>query len=376
MAAESSYAFHKEDDGGMVLAFSGSLDHDAHGRFSLVLRKALAANKKAAVSLDLTEVTHLDDFGALLVDDAINTILKAGGTCPEIRASGEVRDVLDLFKLSEASKAPLAPKNRLPNPVIRLGGAVLDGLAQYRDIARYTGSIVFCLFYALAHPRSVRWGDVITSMRQVGVDAVPIVGLISFLLGFIIAFMSSAQLAPFGGNLFVASLVSLAMVRELSPIMTAIVVSGRSGSAFASEIGTMKINEEVNALAVMGFDPVLFLVIPKLLGSFVVVPILTLFSCLFGVFGGLVVGLLVLNLTYETYINQTIKYLEMNHIIWAVGKGAFFSVLISWIGCLRGFQVRGGAVAVGAAATSAVVSGIFLVIFWDSIFAFIQLYWD
>jgi phospholipid/cholesterol/gamma-HCH transport system permease protein len=154
------------------------------------------------------------------------------------------------------------------------------------------------------------------------------------------------------------------------------VVSGRSGSAFASEIGTMQINEEINALTVMGFDPVHFLVVPKLLGSVVVVPILTLFSCVFGIFGGLIVGVFVLNLTYETYVSQTIKYLQMSYILWAVGKGAIFSVLISWVGCLRGFQVRGGAVAVGDAATSAVVSGIFLVIFWDSIFAFIQLYWS
>lgn len=376
MAGESAYDIRQEEDGALVLAFSGDLVREAYRRLAPPLRKALAARKMASVSLDLTEVAHLDDFGALLVDDAVNAILKSGGSCPEIRATGEVLDVLGLFRLSETCRAPLAPKNRLPNPLIRLGAAFLDMLSQYREIARYTGSIVFCLLYALVHPRSVRWGDVITSMRQVGVDAVPIVGLISFLLGFIIAFMSSAQLAPFGGNLFVASLVSISMVRELSPIMTAIVVSGRSGSAFASEIGTMKINEEINALSVMGFDPVMFLVIPKLLGSLAVMPILTLFSCLFGIFGGLVVGILVLNLTYDTYINQTMKYLEMNYIIWAIGKGAFFSLLISWIGCLRGFQVRGGAVAVGAAATSAVVSGIFLVIFWDSIFAFIQLYWD
>jgi phospholipid/cholesterol/gamma-HCH transport system permease protein len=211
-------------------------------------------------------------------------------------------------------------------------------------------------------------------MRRVGVDAVPIVALISFLLGFIIAYMSSVQLTQFGAGIYVASLVAVGMVRELGPIMTSILVSGRSGSAFASEIGTMKISEEIDALSTMGFDPVAFIVIPKIIASLIVVPILTLFSCLFGVLGGMVVGVLLLDLTYSNYMDQTIKILRLYDIIWVFVKSGVFAILVSWVGCLRGFQTRGGAASVGEATTSAVVSGIFLVIFWDSIFAFIQLY--
>lgn len=200
-------------------------------------------------------------------------------------------------------------------------------------------------------------------------------GLISFLLGFIIAFMSSVQLAQFGANIFVASLVGLAMVRELGPIMTAIVMAGRSGSAFASEIGTMKINEEVDALSTMGFNPVVFLVLPKMIASVVVMPFLTLFACLFGVFGGLVVGVFVLDLTFDSYIDQTIAILALKDIVWIFIKSTTFGILVTWVGCLRGFQVKGGAGEVGEATTSAVVSSIFLIILWDSIFAFVQLYW-
>jgi phospholipid/cholesterol/gamma-HCH transport system permease protein len=212
-------------------------------------------------------------------------------------------------------------------------------------------------------------------MQKTGVDALPIVGLISFLLGLIMAFMSAVQLRQFGANIYVASLVSLAMTRELGPIMTAIIVAGRSGSAFAAEIGTMKISDEVDALTTMGFDPVRFLVIPKLVAAVIVVPLLVLFSDLFAIAGGLIVGVSMLDLTSNSYIAQTLKTLKLFDVFWGVFKGGVFALLIAWIGCFRGFQVRGGAASVGQATTSAVVSSIFLIILTDSVFAVILTYW-
>jgi len=215
-----------------------------------------------------------------------------------------------------------------------------------------------------------------TCMQKTGVDALPIVGLISFLMGLIMAFMSSVQLQQFGANIYVASLVSLAMTRELGPIMTAIIVAGRSGSAFAAEIGTMKISEEVDALFTMGFDPTRFLVTPKIIASVIVVPLLTIFSDLFAIMGGLVVGVFTLDLTANAYITQTLKTLDLFDVMLGFFKSAVFALLISWIGCLRGFRVRGGAASVGEATTSAVVSGIFLIVFFNSIFSVILRYWE
>ena len=212
-------------------------------------------------------------------------------------------------------------------------------------------------------------------MQGTGVDALPLVGLISFLLGLIIAFMSSVQLEQFGANIYVASLVSLSMTRELGPIMTAIIVAGRSGSAFAAEIGTMKISEEVDALFTMGFDPTRFLVVPKIIASIIVVPLLTLFSGLFGILGGLVVGISMLDLTANAYITQTIETLDLFDVFWGFMKSGVFALLIAWVGCLRGFQVRGGAASVGQATTSAVVSSIFLIIVSNSIFSVMLRYW-
>ncbi|MCP4666924.1 MAG: ABC transporter permease, partial [Deltaproteobacteria bacterium] len=191
----------------------------------------------------------------------------------------------------------------------------------------------------------------------------------------IMAFMSAVQLQQFGANIYVASLVSLSMVRELGPIMTAIIVAGRSGSAFAAEIGTMKISEEVDALITMGFEPIRFLVVPKIIAAVIMVPLLTLFSDVFAIVGGLIVGVAMLDLTVHSYIDQTIKTLTLFDVFLGFFKSGVFAFLIAWIGCLRGFQVKGGAASVGQAATSAVVSGIFLIILTDSICSVILRYW-
>jgi phospholipid/cholesterol/gamma-HCH transport system permease protein len=238
----------------------------------------------------------------------------------------------------------------------------------------FLGDLLMALVRSLFHPRAVRWEDVFFYMKRAGVEGLPIVGLINFLLGLIIAFMSSLQLKQFGANIYVASLVGVAMVTELGPIMTAIIVAGRSGSAFAAEIGTMKVNEEVDALVSMGFNPTQFLAIPKVLAAMLVVPVLTLYADFFGIGGGLVVGVLGLDLTVFTYVQETMKVITVASIVKSLIKSTVFAVLISGIGCQRGFQVRGGAEAVGSATTSAVVAAIFLIIVTDSSFAILFTY--
>jgi phospholipid/cholesterol/gamma-HCH transport system permease protein len=212
-------------------------------------------------------------------------------------------------------------------------------------------------------------------MQSTGVEALPVVALISFLLGLIMAFMSSIQLRQFGANIYVASLVALSMVSELGPIMTAIIVAGRSGSAYAAEISTMKISEEIDALLTMGFDPVLFLAIPRIIAAIIVIPILTMFSNLFAITGGLLIGITMLDLSTTSYISQTITSLNLFELLWGLSKSFVFAILISSVGCLRGFQAKGGASAVGHAATSAVVTSIFLIVLFDSFFAVIRSYW-
>ena len=211
-------------------------------------------------------------------------------------------------------------------------------------------------------------------MRRVGVEGLPIVGLISVLIGLIIAFMSSLQLKQFGADVYVASLVAVAIVRELGPIMTAILVAGRSASAFAAEIGTMKVNDEVDALITMGFDPIRFLVVPKMIATVIVVPLLTLYADLFGILGGMIVGIVGLDLTAYTYLQESQRSITVFYVNASLIKAAVFAVIVSWIGCQRGFQVRGGVEEVGAATTSAVVTSILLIVVVDSAFAVVLHY--
>ena len=250
----------------------------------------------------------------------------------------------------------------------------MDILRDVYEVILFWGELVYEVVYSIRHPGKIRWNDVISYMKKVGVDGLPIVALISFLLGLIMAFMSALQLKQFGANIYVASLVAVAMVRELGPIITAIIVAGRSGSAFAAEIGTMRVNEEVDALITMGFNPTRFLAIPKLFASMFVVPILTGFSSIFAVMGGLIVGVLGLDLTIFTYVQQTMNAIDMFDVMSGLIKSVVFAAFIAAIGCQRGFKVRGGAEAVGNATTSAVVSAIFLIIVIDSTFAIILHY--
>ncbi len=369
------YEIHREGRS-LVVSLKGSIDHQTAGP----LLKALTGDLKktspgSKVYLDFSSVSYFDDYGAMIISE-LRDRLRQSRVRLEIRnlppKAGAILSLVDIDDPSHCD--PIEPP-RQANLFVRLGDATLKTLDNIRYLVSFLGSVAICCWHVLLHPGSLRWGDVLILMQKTGVDALPIVGLISFLLGLIMAFVSSLQLAQFGAGIYVASLVALSMVSELGPIMTAIVVAGRSGSAFAAEIGTMRISEEVDALFVMGFSPTLFLAVPRLLASMIMVPLLTLFSDLFAIIGGMVISVSMLDLTMGSYINQTISSLSVFELVWGLFKSLVFATLIAWIGCLRGFQVRGGASAVGQAATSAVVSSIFMIILFDSIFAVIRSYW-
>ncbi|MCA1742469.1 MAG: MlaE family lipid ABC transporter permease subunit [Desulfovibrionales bacterium] len=210
--------------------------------------------------------------------------------------------------------------------------------------------------------------NVYLNIENVGAKAVFIVCLIGFLMGLIISFQSAMPLRMFGAEIFVARLLGLSMVRELGPFVTAIILAGRTGSSFAAEIGTMKINEEINALTTMGLSPVKFLVVPRMLATMLVMPFLTLFFIIFSLIGGALV-MLSLGFPLVTYINQITMSLTMADFAGGMFKAVIFSLLVSWIGCVRGIQTTSGAKAVGLSTTSAVVSGIVLIAVTDGIFA-------
>ena len=339
------------------------------------LYRFIDASSAPLLTLDLADVSKLDEYGALVLFEIRHKTENLGRSFRMVNINEKAGRVLAMVHFDTHVKCSRIRGKKSGGLLIRLGENSIAHAYNLRFMISFVGSLVLAMVHVLVHPRALRINDTIVHMAKTGVNALPIVALISFLLGLIMAFMSSLQLAQFGANVYVASLVAMAMVSELGPIMTAIVVAGRSGSAFAAEIGTMRISEEIDALFAMGFNPTVFLAVPRMLALAVTLPLLTVFSNLFAIAGGLTIAILMLDLTPGSYMAMTIDTLTVFEVIWGMAKSLVFAVLIAWVGCLRGFQARGGAAAVGNAATSAVVTSIFLIILFDSIFAVIRSYW-
>jgi len=250
-------------------------------------------------------------------------------------------------------------------------GVGRGGAAFFRDLreqVEFVGELASQLTACFFNPKLIRWADVWSIAQSAGVNALVVAGLVSFLTGMIMAFQSAVPLRQFGVDIFVVNLVALALLRELGPIMTAVVFAGRSGSAFAAEIGTMKVNEELNALTTMGLDPVRFLVVPRVLAGFLVTPVLTIYANFLGIAGGFLV-MMTMGFPFAALWNQLVGAISISDLMTGLIKSFLFGVLVAGIGCLRGLQTGKGAEAVGASTTSAVVSGIFLIVLVDAVFA-------
>lgn len=375
MNSQKPYRIHVHEEGGGKTLFllSGRLEVGSLNLFLSDAKDLIQKMSPGTLRVDLSEVEYLDSAGALGLVQLEDRAKRRSVSLQFINVTEEAKRIMGLIDRKALSLKPLAGEKG-SNIIEQIGEGSLRMLNDFVSLMTFLGDLLTALIRSFFHPRTTRLEDVLFYMKRAGVDGLPIVGLISFLLGLIIAFMSSLQLKQFGANIYVASLVAVAMVSELGPIMTAIIVAGRSGSAFAAEIGTMKVNEEVDALVAMGFDPSQFLAVPKVLAAMVAVPILTLYSDFFGIVGGLVVGVLGLDLTVYTYVQETMSVISITSVFKSLLKSVVFAVLIAGIGCQRGFQVRGGAQAVGSATTSAVVAGIFLIVVTDSAFAILFTY--
>jgi phospholipid/cholesterol/gamma-HCH transport system permease protein len=258
-------------------------------------------------------------------------------------------------------------EKRTQSIFLTLGDA---GYKFYQDLIStliFMGELLLAMLYALTHPRKVRWRDTFYYMDSCGSDALPIVSLLSILIGIILGVQAILQLSQFGVNSFVIDLVSVSMVRELGPLVVAIIIAGRSGSAFAAEIGTMKASEELDAMITMGFVPSRFVVVPKVIGLVAVMPLLTIFSDIWGVIGGIIVAHFQLDMAAVEGINRAIDVLSPVDFLQSFVKSLVFAGVITVMGCMRGMEASRDAQGVGRASTSAVVSSIFLIIVLDAI---------
>ena len=370
------YSFSQESPDKLTIHFKDRLDVSNASPLTKEFNTLLRIHKPDSLVIDLDKLIYLDDYGVSVLVGLKKAMGNRRGNFSLANISEQVNEILTMHRFNELGQQPTSVLKTSQNFFTNLGSSTFNIGSEVRFMLMFLGDTCFSLLTFLRHPGSLRFNDTVENMKRVGLDALPIVGLISFLLGLIMAFMSSVQLQQFGANIYVASLVSISMTRELGPIMTAIIVAGRSGSSFAAEIGTMKISEEVDALSTMNINPNFFLVLPRMFAAFLVMPVLTLFSDLFAIAGGLLVGVTMLDLTVSGYTNQTINSLTLFDVFWGVFKSGIFAILISWTGCLKGFQVRGGAAGVGKATTSAVVTSIFLIVMSDSLLVVILRYWN
>ncbi len=299
--------------------------------------------------VDASEIDYCDGSGIALFVHLRNLQRRAGGQLeihglrPEFQGLLQESDLGDLEQLESQQR----PKTNLAEEV---GRAVVGFWEDTRSLIGFVGELVSALGRAASHPRSVRWRDVVRVAESAGVNALPIIVLVSFLMGVIMAFQGAISLRRFGADIFVANLVGLAMLRELGPLMTAIILAGRSGSAFAAELGTMKVREEIDALKTMGLDPVRL-----------------------GLIGGAVV-MRSFGIPLVTFYNQVQYQVTYGSFVGGLVKSFVFGILVAAIGCLRGLQTTTGASAVGESTTRAVVSGIILIVITDGIFSVVYYY--
>jgi phospholipid/cholesterol/gamma-HCH transport system permease protein len=369
VAGPATLAVTDAADGGRVLALAGRLDAYSIADVWAQARTAVAQAPDRPIVIDAARVDYCDGSGIAMLVDLLRQERPAQAPVAVRALKPEFKTLLDQFDPARLRAPAEAPPEQL-HAVEEIGRATLTVLGDLATLISFIGETTAAFWYAVRNPQRVRWKDVWFTCEQVGANALPIVALISFLMGLIIAFESAVPMRQFGAELFVADLVGLAILRELGPLMTAILLAGRSGAAFAAEIGTMKVNEELNALTTMGLDPVRFLVVTRILAAVLMVPLLTLFADMIGILGG-ALTMISFNIPIATYLREVDSLVNVKDLWVGMAKTPVFAILIAGVGCLRGLQTETGAAAVGISTTRAVVSGIILIVVVDGIYSFI-----
>ncbi len=355
-------------DGMRVLSLSGRLDAYSISEVWPAARAAVRAAQGRPVVVDAGAVDYCDGAGVGLLVDLLRMPRVAGTPSVEVRnLRPEFQTLLDQFDPEVLVEDHDPPQPRR-SAIEEIGWHAAKVGRDMRAQVTFIGEASAALGQAVLHPTRVRWRDVWLICEKLGADALPIVALIAFLMGVIIAFQSAVPMKRFGAEIFVADLIGLSMLRELGPLMTAILLAGRSGAAFAAEIGTMQVNQEIDALTTMGLDPVRFLVVTRVLAALLMTPLLTAFADFVGLLGG-ALTMQTFGIPFVTFVHEVEGIVDFKDFMAGFAKSFVFATLIAGIGCLRGLQTTTGASAVGDAATRAVVSGIILLVIVDGVFA-------
>ena len=369
LTAPGSLALAREGDT-LVLRLTGAITLAGADLCSSQLAGVDPTGAKR-VQVDFTQVTALDSAGAWVIFRFLRRMEGAGAHAELVGQTDAQAALLQrMVPVVEERKSlarPLIPPIRAM--VERVGRATFEFFERAYALLSFFGVVAIVLLRTLTRPRQLRFIALLSHIERIGLDAMPIVGLLSFLIGIVLAYQGADQLRAYGAEIFTINLLGVSVLRELGVLLTAIMVAGRSGSAFTAEIGTMQVNEEVDALRTLGLDPVEVLVLPRLLAMMIALPLLGFFANMMSLFGGALMALFVLDISVAQFLTQFQEAIVPRMFWVGIVKAPFFAFLIAMVGCYEGLQVTGSAESVGRLTTKSVVESIFLVIVADAAFS-------
>jgi phospholipid/cholesterol/gamma-HCH transport system permease protein len=327
------------------------------------------------ISCDVGAVDTMDTGGAWLLQRTLNHYERDGGRITLQGLSSDFATLMQTVARSWSQTELLQPVQTF-GWMERFGRFAWSYGAHIRKALAFLGETTVAFGSLLAHANRIRWRVLLYNLQVDGLNAMPIIGLLSFLMGIVIAYQGSEQLKTFGANIFIVDLVGISLLREIAPLLTAILVAGRSGSAYTAQIGSMTVTEELDALRSLGISPMSLLVLPRALALVIALPLLTVFADAVGVFGGMLIALNQLGVTFTEFLNRFEYAIVLRHYLIGLVKTPFFAGIIALVGCYQGFQVFGGVDSVGRHTTISVVQAIFLVIVTDAFFSILFSWWE
>lgn len=376
MAPQSGWILAKHERDALVFSAGGAwtLRELAHlvreARAALPTRATLGGRARARI--ELNQLSVLDSSGAWLVADTKRRLEALGVATEIVVGRAADRALLDRVERTLARIGTLAPPPRA-HPILaalgNIGKIVVDAGTKGHELLSFFGLSVIVILRALARPWRIQIKATFKHIETTGLNALPIVGLLNFLIGMVVAFMGAVQLQKFGAEIFTVNLVGVAVLRELGVLITAILIAGRSGSAFTAQIGTMKVNQEIDAMRTIGLDPVEVLVLPRILAMIVTLPLLVFYADIMGLAGGALMATVSLEISLDAFLRQLHDAIELSTFLIGILKAPFCAYIIALVGCFEGMQVAGSAESVGTRTTMAVVEAIFLVIVFDALVA-------
>ncbi len=358
----------------LLIEINGSVSVDEAVSVNKELSEILESQPLKNVELDLGGLNYLDGAGIAVIRNFARNCSRLQNTVTLLNIPTGAKRFLNPDQFQVYKNKSILEGVDEPDFVEQIGQGMIQLKKNTYDIITFLGGIVDAFSSGLRRPISIKWEGLTKLFEKAGVDAVPIVVILSLLMGAILAFQAAIQLRKFGANIFVADLVSLSICLEMGPLLTALIISGRSGAGYAAHVGSMQVSEEIDALRVLGIDPVLYLVSPRIIAVALAAPCLTVLADIMGIIGGCLVASFSLDVTPTGYFNQVKQVLEISDVFKGLIKSFVFGIQIAGIGCLRGFQVRGGAESVGSATTSAVVTCIFVLTVTNALFAVLFYY--